>query len=72
MKMIDPKKLAEYLRNDVHVRKAAELVEKYAERKAVDAVPIGDPLPAGTVVEIYKKDDGKQWMRIRWRREVEK
>ena len=65
MRMIDPKELAEYLRDEVHVRKAAELVERFALTNAVDVIRIGDPLPEGTHIEIYKKSDGTQWMRIR-------
>ena len=64
MKMLDPKKLADYLRNEVHVKKAAELIEKYSIKNAVDAVVIGEDLPRGTVIQIYKKEDGSSWARI--------
>ena len=65
MKMIDPKKLADYLRDKVGAKKAAELVEKYASKNAVEAVAVGEDLPKGTVVQIYRKDDGSSWARIR-------
>ena len=65
MKMIDPRELADYLRDEVHVKKAADLVERFALTNAEDVIRIGDPLPEGTHIEIYKKDDGSQWMRIR-------
>ena len=56
--------LLDYLKNDVHVNKLAQLVEKYAEKHTEPVIGIGDPLPEGTVVQFYKREDGSQWARL--------
>ena len=56
--------LLDYLRNEVHVSKFAQLIEKYAKNHTEPVIGIGDPLPEGTVVQFYKRDDGSQWARL--------
>ena len=61
---INADKLIEYLRDNVHAGKAAQVVEKYAAGNTVQAAAFGDDLPEGSVIEVYKRDDGSQWMRL--------
>jgi len=63
-RIIDVDRLINYLRNTMHVVKTAEVIEKYAKNHATEGIQIGDPLPEGTVIQIYKRDDGRQWARI--------
>ena len=61
---IDADKLVDYLANGVHVGKCARVVEKYAESNAVPAMTFGDDFPEGSVIQVYKRDDGSHWMRL--------
>ena len=61
---VNADKLVEYLRDGVHAGKAAAVVEKYAAGNAVQAMAFGDDFPEGSVIQVYQRNDGTQWMRL--------
>ena len=46
-------------------RTYAKYAKFYADKHPVEGVAFGEDLPEGTVIEVFKRDDGRQWMRIK-------
>ena len=63
-KYVNAEELVGHLRDKVHAGKAAEVVRRYAETHAVDAVTVGD-LVTGLELEPAVDADGRLTARIK-------